>query len=142
MFRNSVQRYMRLLPQGALLLLFLGSLNGCQQGGQQAAGPDIAGHYVLTKVDGQPVPCTVKHDGHTLTIHSGSMDIRSDGTCLSRMVFTPPKGQEVTREVTADYKRNGSTLIMRWKGAGLTRGSVKQDTFTMNNEGMLLAYRK
>lgn len=35
-----------------------------------------------------------------------------------------------------------STLIMRGKGAGLTRGSLNQDTFTRNKEGMLLAYRK
>jgi hypothetical protein len=31
---------------------------------------------------------------------------------------------------------------MRWQGAGMTIGSVAGDTFTMNNEGMVLAYRK
>jgi len=31
---------------------------------------------------------------------------------------------------------------MNWQGAGTTIGTVEGDTFTMNNEGMVFAYRK
>ena len=30
---------------------------------------------------------------------------------------------------------------MQWEGAGTTQGTVEEDTFTMNNEGMLFTYR-
>jgi hypothetical protein len=31
---------------------------------------------------------------------------------------------------------------MRWKGAGTTTGNIQGSDFTMNNEGMIFAYRK
>ncbi len=109
------------------------------------AGPDngdIAGVYTLVSVNGVAVPMTLDHEGAKLEIRSGAFTINADGTCLSRMVFVPPPGQEVTREVKATYTRQGSKLTMQWEGAGITEGVVEGTTFTMNNEGMVLAYRK
>jgi hypothetical protein len=44
--------------------------------------------------------------------------------------------------VAASYVRDGAELRMQWKGAGRTEGSLEGGTFTMNNEGMVLVYRK
>lgn len=103
---------------------------------------DVAGVYMLVSVDGKEVPATVSHDGATLEVRSGQFIINADGTCTSRMVFVPPSGAEATREVKATYTRNGAKLHMTWERAGRTIGTVNADTFTMNNEGMILAYRK
>jgi hypothetical protein len=58
------------------------------------------------------------------------------------MVFVPPSGAESTRDVDATYTQEGSVLRMRWKGAGQTTGTLDGNTFTMNNEGMILQYQK
>ncbi len=107
-----------------------------------AAEPDPVGTYALVTVDGKQVPCAVEHDGHALTIKSGIFIINADGSCSSKMVFTPPSGGDATREVKATYTRQGATLTMKWEGAGTTTGNVEGNAFTMNNEGMLLSYRK
>ena len=71
-----------------------------------------------------------------------SFVIGADGTCSSKVVFGPPSGSEVTREVKASYTQQGAKLTMKWEGAGTTTGTVEGDTFTMNNEGMIFAYRR
>lgn len=40
------------------------------------------------------------------------------------------------------YTREGAKLTMTWEGAGTTTGTVEGDNFTMENEGMVLAYRR
>jgi hypothetical protein len=115
---------------------------GCKEETKVTPGPDPTGTYALVSVDGNPVPCTVHHGGATLTIGSGSFIIRADGTCASTVAFTVPSRGDTTREVQATYTRQGSKLTMRWKGAGTTTGLVDGDAFTMNNEGMVFAYRK
>ena len=109
-----------------------------------AAAADInpVGTYALVTVDGNKVPCAVEHQGHALTVKSGTFIINPDGTCSSKVVFTPPSGGDATREVKATYTRQGSKLTMQWEGAGMTTGTVEGDSFTMNNEGMIFAYRK
>lgn len=97
------------------------------------------GTYSLASVDGKPVPCRVTHDGHTMVVKSGGFLIRADGTCRSQMFL---EGRDTGIEVKATYTQAGSKLTMQWQGAGRTVGSVEGDTFTMNNEGMVLAYRK
>lgn len=103
---------------------------------------DISGAYALLSVDGKPVPASVAHAGATLLVRSGTFIIRADGTCSSTISLVPPSGTEATREVEATYTRNGPKLVMRWKGAGQTTGTVSGPTFTMNNEGMIFVYRK
>ena len=127
----------------ALLPLFMVvGWAGCKQPAKVAADPDPVGTYALVSVDGNKVPCTLQHEGHTLTIKSGSFIINPDGTCSSRVVFSPPSGGDSTREVKATYTRQGAKLTMKWERAGMTTGTVEGDTFTMNNEGMIFAYRK
>jgi hypothetical protein len=126
-----------------LLLLFPVFLwSGCKQEAKVVASADSAGTYTLVSVDGKQVPCTVAHEGASPMIKSGNFVINSNGTCSSKMVFSVPPGGDATREIMATFTRDGSILTMRWEGAGTTTGSVQGDTFTMNNEGMLLAYRK
>jgi hypothetical protein len=130
----------------ALQLIFLLAagilLSACQQGSRAAAGPDPTGVYTLVSVNSNPVPATVSHGGATMQVRSGSFTINADGTCGTKTVFVPPSGSEVTREVSATYTKDGSKLTMKWKGAGMTTGTVEHDTFTMNNEGMVFLYRK
>jgi hypothetical protein len=115
---------------------------GCKPPAEVAADVNPAGTYALVSVDGKAVPCTVEHDGHALTIKSGSFMIGADGACSSQVVFSPPSGGEATREVKATYTREGPKLTMKWEGAGMTVGTVAGDTFSMNNEGMIFAYRR
>lgn len=98
--------------------------------------------YTLTSINGNQVPASVFHQGATLQVLSGTFTIKANGTCDSKTVFVPPSGSEVVREVTAIYTQDGSRLTMQWKGAGITFGSVQDNTFTMVNEGMVFVYRK
>ncbi len=124
-------------------LLILGILvGGCQQESNVANQSDVAGTYALVTVDGAKVPATVSHEGVNLLVRSGTFTLNADGTCSSKMAFVPPSGTEATREVSGTYTRDGVKLTMQWKGAGTTVGSIEGNTFTMNNEGMTLAYRK
>jgi hypothetical protein len=115
---------------------------GCKQQAKVAAEGNPAGTYNLVSVDGKQVPCTLQHEGHTLTIKSGLFVINPEGSCSSKVVFSPPSGGDAAREVKATYIRQGSKLTMKWEGAGTTIGTAEGGTFTMNNEGMVFAYRK
>ena len=119
-----------------------GSHATTEKAGKTAVEANPVGTYALISVNGKSVPCDVEHEGHSLKVNSGSFVINSDGTCGSRTVFSPPSGNPVTREVKATYTREGSKLTMQWQGAGMTTGSVEGETFSMNNEGMVFAYRK
>jgi hypothetical protein len=146
------ERETRPFLQLCLLALFLVMVwAGCKQEGRVtpdtrtvggAADINPTGTYALVSVDGNKVPCTVQHEGHTLAVKSGSFIINPDGTCSSKVIFSPPSGGDATREVKATYTRQGPKLAMQWEGAGMTTGTVEGDTFTMNNEGMIFAYRK
>ena len=104
-------------------------------------GIDPAGVYTLITVDGSKLPTTISH-GREMKVYSGIFTINADGTCSSEIVFGPPSGDKHTRLVNATYTQKGSNLNMKWIGAGRTKGTVKDDTFTMNNEGMIFAYKK
>lgn len=124
---------------------------GCRQEAKVPAGTKEAkaaadvnpvGTYTLVSVDGNKVPCALQHEGQTPTIKSGSFVINADGTCSSKVDFSLPSRGDSTREVKATYSQEGAKLTMKWEGAGITTGTVEGDTFTMNNEGMIFAYRK
>jgi hypothetical protein len=53
-----------------------------------------------------------------------------------------PPHPDVHREVNATYTQNGAELTMRWQRAGMTKGRINGNEFTMNNEGMIFFYRK
>ena len=111
---------------------------------QAKAADDInpAGNYTLLSVNGSTVPCTLTHEGSSISIKTGVFIINSDGTCSSKIVFTLPSNEEASRVVKATYTREGTKLTMKWEGAGMTTGNVISNTFTMNNEGMVFVYRK
>lgn len=123
----------------ALVCLCAGCKPDAQTGG---AAVNPVGTYTLVSVDGKNVPCTIQHDGHSIPVHGGAFTINPDNTCSSKMEFTAPDGAKASRDVKATYTQKGPTLTMSWEGAGMTEGSVKGNTFTMNNEGMVLTYRK
>ncbi len=125
-----------------LIPFVVAGLSACQQGAKDAAAPNPAGTYALVSVDGKTVPCDIQHDGHSLSIKSGTFIITTNGTCSSKMLFSIPTGGGSSREVKATYTQEGSKLSMHWEGAGMTTGTVEGGTFTMNNEGMVLVYRK
>jgi len=98
-----------------------------------------AGVYELVTVDGINIPGKINHDGHEVMLHSGSVIINADKTCISKTVFGSEKNQ---RKVKATYTQKGSTLHMKWIGAGKTDGTIDGDTFTMDNHGMIFVYKK
>ncbi|MGD0537787.1 MAG: hypothetical protein ABSC03_09095 [Verrucomicrobiota bacterium] len=128
------------------LLLSVGLfLSACKQEVKDvkaAKGNDPTGVYTLVTVNGNQLPATVSHEGAVLQVRSGSFTINADGTCGSKMTFIPPGGREATVEVSATYTREGSKLNMQWKNAGTTTGNLEGNTFTMENEGMMFAYKK
>jgi hypothetical protein len=136
--RQPVQRLLRL---GLVPLLGLLIWAGCRQNGKGGSTNPV-GNYALVSVNGSKVPCTVLHEGQSIAVQSGNFTINPDGTCSSKVVFSGPSGGQAAREVQATYASEGSKLIMHWRGAGTTTGTVQGDTFTMNNEGMVFAYRK
>jgi hypothetical protein len=115
---------------------------GCRQTVEAPADSNAAGTYTLVSVDGNKVPCPLTHEGHAMTVQSGVFIINGDETCSSKVTFAVESGEELSREVKATYTKEGSTLTMKWQGAGMTTGNVAEDTFTMNNEGMIFSYRK
>ena len=116
---------------------------GCKQEAKVAADTNPVGTYTLVSVDGNKVPCAVKHDGKEgLTVKSGAFVINADGTCSSQVTFTTPAGKDASREVKATYTQAGAKLTMKWEGAGMTTGTIDGNNFTMDNEGMIFAYRK
>jgi len=100
---------------------------------------DPVGVYLLAEVNGNPVPTTVSHGGN-LYIISGTFTINADKTCRSKILLRIPSGEEITKEVEATYTLTGSKLLMKWKGAGWTEGTLEGNSFTMNNEGMVFKY--
>lgn len=129
-----------------VILVMLVALVGCKKTSPaestETVVNDPADVYTLVAVDGAKIPGMINHDGHAMKLYSGIFTINSDGTCISKTVFGPPSGEKTTRLVKASYTQDGSTLNMEWEGAGRTIGTVKDDTFEMNNEGMIFEYKK
>jgi hypothetical protein len=133
---------LRLAAWTSACALMLLAFIGCKSVPGSGAVVDPTGEYSLVSVDGKNVPCDVKHGETPMTIQSGAFTINADGTCRSLMHFSVASHPAVSREVNATYARSGSELTMKWERAGVTKGKVEGDTFTMVNEGMTLVYRK
>jgi hypothetical protein len=132
----------RIAALGLLALLLSLALTGCKHSPRPSANVNPAGVYSLINVDGQSLPCRIKHDGADLTIKSGSFTITTNGQCQSVMTFSPPNHADIRHEVSATYTQNGAELTMHWERAGVTKGRINGNQFTMNNEGMVLTYQK
>ena len=117
-------------------------LIGCTRRIQAPPSTAIIGTFQLVEVDGNTIPAEVTHGSSAVRIESGQIEFDSQGTCISRTVFGPPKGENIHREVRADCDYDGQTVDLTWHGAGRTRGEFAGEEFTMNNEGMMFRYRK
>ncbi len=127
----------------AVCLLCVSFLTGCvATDGNDAPQNDPTGAYTLVTVDGAKLPASVSHGEVAIEVHAGTFTINADGTCSTKTIFGLPSGDPVTREVSGTYTQEGSTLKMQWQGAGRTEGTIKGDTFSMNNEGMIFSYEK
>ena len=58
------------------------------------------------------------------------------------MTYGLPGGKVVSRDFSGTYTRDGSRFRLQRKSAGGTTATLEGATFTMNNEGVLFAYRK
>ncbi len=134
----------RIIAFGLLTACLL--LTGCKQKTTanvvSSPAPDPAGIYALVSVDGQPVPCNINHENTAMTVQSGSFAITADGHCTCNMVVSVGSRKDMTVVTHASYQQSGAELTMTWEGAGMTAGKLAGDTFMMNNEGMVFAYRK
>ncbi len=126
---------------GLALILAAALAAGCA-GPRPAPRSEWVGRYQLVSVDGQPVPCTVKHQGRAIGVQGGGFVIEANGNCRSEVNFTDPSGRSLRRVVEATGRPDGETLRMKWKGAGVTTGTVQGDEFVMHNEGMVFSYRR
>lgn len=127
---------------GLLAVLTLLAVTGCKNASHPTADVNPVGAYTLVSVDDKSLPCSITHGGVAMTIKSGAFTINADGTCRSLLTFAVPPHQDVRREVKATYTQKSAELTMRWEGAGITKGNIAGDKFTMNNEGMVLSYQK
>ena len=132
----------RIIALSLLAFLLLHLLTGCQGATALAARNHPAGLYRLVSIDGKMIPCDLSHEGASLVVQSGSISFNADGTCRSLTVFSVPPRRDIHREVNATYTQNGKELAIQWLGAGTTKGRLNGNVFTMNNEGLILVYRK
>jgi hypothetical protein len=138
---NHLETYLpRIVALCLLAALALLVLSGCKSAATADMNP--AGVYTLISVNGKTVPCTVQHENTAVLVKSGVFTINTNGTCRSLSIFSVPPHGDVHREVEATYTCQGTNLIMSWKGAGMTKGYVDGNQFTMNNEGMIFSYKK
>ncbi len=124
------------------VLIAISVIASCTAQKASLADAEFIGSYTLVSVDGQVVPADVMHGRTKLKVLRGIFTINPNGTCRSTTVFIPPPGQQVTRDVSATYVRQGANLTMQWKGFGVTVGTVQGNSFSMDNHGMLFVYTK
>jgi hypothetical protein len=102
---------------------------------------DHQGTYTLATIDGNKLPYAPHHQGRAPEVLAGTIALSADGTFTSAMSYNLPTGA-VTQKFSGTYTRDGSRFSLQWKGAGTTTATLEGGTFTMDNEGMLFAYRK
>lgn len=133
---------LRIIALSLLALLALHTVVGCKNQPGLTAAINPTGVYTLVSVDGNSVPCNATHRKTVMTVRSGVFTINPDGTCRSKIIFAIPPNPDVSREVKATYTQNDGELTMRWERAGVTKGQINGDHFTMTNEGTVFSYRK
>ncbi len=115
---------------------------GCGRPSSSDTENHLRGEFVLESVDGKNLPAQVAHDRATIEVRAGRITFEPEGVCVSLTTFVAPSGEEIHREVTADYDLDGAKVHMNWRDAGNTIGTMEGETFTMNNEGMVFRYRR
>ncbi len=117
----------------------------------QGAQKSIAGMYQLVTVDGHAIPFTPVHPdappnaGPGPEVLASTMIMRPDGSFVMAMSYRLPPGREPlfrAMPLTGRWTGEGGAYVGNWDGAGRTPLTLSGDTLTMNNEGMLFAYKK
>ena len=137
-----LEPYLPRIVAVCLLILLAIIFTGCKNRPKNDVNTGPIGVFALVSVDGKTMPAEIKHEGAKMHVRSGSLAFTADGKCTSTSVFNVENYRDVNRVVKAGWTRTGSEVTMRWHGAGVTRGTIAGDTFTMNNEGMIFVYQK
>ncbi len=141
----------KFLGRSSLVSCLLISLVACDSqdsadtGGEftaQSVDSTISGYYQLVSVNDEAVPGLVNHRFTQLRIHAGDFTIRSDGSCSTRLEFSPPFGGKELRVSHCEYEQEGSQLTMRWLGAGQTVGELAGSSFSTDNQGMEFVFQR
>jgi hypothetical protein len=74
-------------------------------------------------------------------VRASTFTLEAGGTFRTTMTYGDPSGNALSRDSSGTYVPEGSTLEFQWKGAGTTTGDLDGNTFAMDNEGVLRAYR-
>ena len=128
-----------------ITLVACDSQDSANTGGEftaQSVDSTISGYYQLVSVNDESVPGIVNHRFTQLRIHAGDFTIRSDGSCSTRLEFSPPFGGKELRVSHCEYEQEGSQLTMRWLGAGQTVGELAGSSFSTDNQGMEFVFQR
>lgn len=136
---NYTPRFIALAALATMLLSALARAHG-QPAEKKEVNP--VGAYTLVSVDGKDVPCTINHEGTAMIVHAGTFTIATNGQITSVMIFSVGDRKNLRHETHATYKMKNAELTMKWKNAGMTKGRIVGQTFTMTNEGMAYVYKQ
>ena len=133
------------MKHSKLVMMGLLAVGLCLPAGRAVADTtqtsDHQGTYALVTINGEKLPCTPPHQGGAPQVLSGAITLKADGTFTSAMSYNLPTGP-ASGQFSGTYTRDGSRFSLQWKGAGTTTATFDGKTFTMDNEGILFAYRK
>ncbi|GJM27090.1 MAG: hypothetical protein DHS20C16_35050 [Phycisphaerae bacterium] len=118
---------------------------GCKTTGEESTDPDtdVTGIYHLISIEGNPIPYAPMHLGRRQPqVVAGTITLHDGGTFASTMEYANDAGKTMSRAFAGTYTMDGAEFILSWAGAGRTRATIEENTFTMNNEGMLFVYEK
>jgi len=132
----------RIIALAALAALLLGAWVRVHGEPAEQTGVNPAGTYTLVSVDGKKVPCTIDHEGRAMSVQSGVFTISTNREITSVMTISVGDKKNIRCETHATFTVKGSELTMKWQNAGMTRGRLSGQTFTMTNEGMALVFQK
>ena len=117
--------------------------SGGRAAAQEPASADLAGTYNLVTVDGHELPYAITHEGTPgPTVVGGSLTLNKDATFVASFSFGGPNGETMKRDLKGTYVKDGADLDLAWEGAGHTKVTVDGKKLTMNNEGILWAFKK
>ena len=117
-------------------------LASCSQAPRTTNTFDHAGTYELVTINGNELPYTPPHEGGAPQVRSSTFTLNADGTFSSTFTYGMPSVNPFSRDFSGTYTREGSRFSFQWKGAGRTTATLEGNTLTMDNEGVLFAYRK
>ena len=131
-------------------VVLAGIATGCRTNGEQSpdldpaeTSTDATGTYNLVSIEGNAIPYAPMHLGRRQPqVVAGTITLHEGGTFASTMQYANEAGRTMSRAFSGTYSFDGAEFVLSWTGAGRTKATLEEDTFTMNNEGMLFVYEK